>query len=264
MTREVLDKCLVDFDPMIHHGKRIHIGLDLSQNRDLTAKANVVETGSVEVAVKIDGVETTVKKPTFDAWVEAWTPGDTLAARELRDKIPYSTWVLDGHLQAPKGATISYLHVAQSISEDDRDYEIGLVAYDRYAFRRFEEDARSIGLAVEYIEHPQGGTKKGKPTEVMKAAAKRAGVEAEGLWMPGSVKILEDAMLEGRIRIKRNPVVVSAMLSAVTENDRWGNHWLSKLRSINKIDPAVALAMAIGAAHANRAEKTPLRMFMVG
>lgn len=68
--------------------------------------------------------------------------------------------------------------------------------------------------------------------------------------MPGSLRILEDAMLEGRIRIKRNPVLVSAMMSAVIEEDKWGNHWLAKVRSINKIDAAVALAMAIGNAAA--------------
>ena len=29
------------------------------------------------------------------------------------------------------------------------------------------------------------------------------------------------------------------------ETDKWDNRWLSKERSINKIDPAVALCMAI-------------------
>jgi hypothetical protein len=39
------------------------------------------------------------------------------------------------------------------------------------------------------------------------------------------------------------------MMSAVTEEDKWNNQWLSKLRSINKIDAAVALVIAFGAAH---------------
>jgi hypothetical protein len=26
------------------------------------------------------------------------------------------------------------------------------------------------------------------------------------------------------------------MMSAVTEEDKWGNHWLAKTRSVNKID----------------------------
>lgn len=51
-------------------------------------------------------------KPTFDGWIEAWTPGDTLQARELRDKLPYSVWARDGHIHAPQGESISYRHVA--------------------------------------------------------------------------------------------------------------------------------------------------------
>jgi phage terminase large subunit-like protein len=81
--------------------------------------------------------KTTCSKPTFDAWVEAWTPKDTLAARELADKLPYAKWVKDGHLHAPNGASISYLHVAQTLAEYDRDFDIEMVAYDRFAFRRF-------------------------------------------------------------------------------------------------------------------------------
>jgi phage terminase large subunit-like protein len=68
--------------------------------------------------------------------------------------------------------------------------------------------------------------------------------------MPGSLRLLEDAMLEGRIRIRKNPVLVSAMMSAVPEADKWGNHWLAKTRSLNKIDAVVALCMAMGAANA--------------
>lgn len=248
MTREVLEPCIADFDPREHHGKRIYLGDDLSQNRDLTVQAAVVETGTVDVEVVKDGKSEIVTKPTFDAWIEAWTPRDTMAARELRDKLPYSVWVAEGHLHAPPGASISFLHVAQTTAEYDRDYEISLLAYDKFAFRRFEEDLTALGLALTTIEHPQGGLKKGKALEGM----------GEGLWMPGSVRLLEDAMLERRIRLRRNPVLISAMMSAVIEEDKWGNHWLAKSRSVNKIDAAVALAMAMGAAMA-----TPVTSFDV-
>lgn len=253
MTRASLEPCLVEFDVSIHEKKPIFIGLDLSQNRDITSMTATVETGKTA-----DG------KPLFDSWVEAWTPGDTIKARELRDKIPYSTWVQQGFLHAPQGESINYLHVAQTLAEYAHRFNVKLVAYDRYAFKRFEEAAEQIGLKLEYVEHVQGGLKKGKPTEAMKAAAKLYGKEAEGLWMPGSLRILEDAILEKRIRFKRNPALVSAMLSAVTENDKWGNHWLSKARSINKIDCAVSTCMSIGAASSLSATKRPIQLFMVG
>lgn len=247
MTREVLDKCLADFDPLeLHKGEPVYLGLDLSQTRDITAKVAVTQTG-----VTNDG------KPTFDAWLEAWTPGDTLDQRELRDKVPYRAWADKGFIHAPQGESINYLHVAQGVVEDTQNYDVVCMAYDRYAFRRFEVEAESVGLNIPTVEHPQGGVRKGKPSEEMKRAAEARKEEAEGLWMPSSLRFLEDAMLEGRIRIQRNPVMVTAIMSAVIERDRWDNAWLAKQRSVNKIDPAVALCMAVGAAMQFRSAPKP-------
>jgi phage terminase large subunit-like protein len=240
MARATLEPCIARFDPAEHKGKPIVLGLDLSQNRDITALAAAVKTGEVDVEAERDGEVTRVLKPTFDAWIEAWTPGDTLDARALRDKAPYRQWADAGHIHAPKGASIRYDHVAQALAEYDRDYDIQMVAYDRHSFRRFEEDVAKLGLSVNFVEHPQGGIKKGKVNEGM----------SEGLWMPGSLRILEDAILERRIRLLGNPVLISAMMSAVTDEDRWDNRWLAKERATNKIDAAVALCMAMGAAMA--------------
>lgn len=243
MTRATVEPRLFDFEITQHHKQQIFIGLDLSQNRDITALAAVVKTG-------VDAN----KKPLYDAWIEAWTPGDTLKARELKDKLPYSVWKNQGHIHCPPGESISYVHVAQRLAEYSREYDVQLVAYDRFAFKRFEEDVNNIGLSLTFAEHPQGGLKKGKPLAE----------KGEGMWMPGSVRLLEDALLEERIRLKKNPVLVSAMMSAVIEQDRWGNHWISKFRSINKIDCAVALCMAIGAANVERKEKPKYQMIVLG
>ncbi len=227
MPRSTLEPCLADFEISDHHGEQIWLGLDLSQSRDITALGAVVRTGT-----------DANNKPLFDAWVEAWTPGDTMAGRALKDKLPYDVWAREGHIHAPQGENISYRHVAQTLAEYDRDFDIQLVAYDRFAFRKFEEDVDELGLQIQFAEHPQGGIKKGKPLVAGQ----------DGLWMPGSLRLLEDAMMEGRIRFKSNPVLISAMMSAVIEEDKWGNHWLAKTRSVNKIDAAIALAMALGAA----------------
>jgi phage terminase large subunit-like protein len=249
MTRAVLEPCLADFDPAGHAGKPVFMGVDLSQNKDITALGAVVQTGTVEVEAVRDGKAQIVTKPTFDAWIEAWTPGDTMDARALQDKAPYRQWAEAGFIHAPKGVSIRFDHVAQALAEYANRYDVKCLAYDRYAFRRgFEPECAALGIKVEFVEHPQGGTKKGKPTEAMIEAAKAAKRDPEGLWMPGSVRELEDALLEKRIRIRRNPVLISAMMSAVTDEDRWGNRWLAKERAVNKIDCAIALAMAMGAA----------------
>lgn len=257
MARAVLEPVLADFDVAEHHGDKVWLGCDLSQNRDITALAAAVRTGEIEVEAERDGTIQKVMKPTYDAWIEAWTPGDTIAARALQDKQPYEVWAKAGHIHAPKGQSIRFDHVAQAVAEYDHDYDLQCLAYDRYAFRRgFEPECQKLGLDVEFVEHPQGGTKKGKPTEAMIDAARQSDREPEGLWMPASMRELEDAILEGRIRIKRNPVLISAMMSAVTDEDRWGNRWLAKERAVNKIDCAVALCMAIGAAVAHEGKSS--------
>src|SRR3546814_17826888 len=88
MTREALEPCLAEFDPAIHHGKKIVEGVDLSQNRDLTVKASIVETGSMDVEVVVEGKPEIVSKPNYDCWIEAWTPGAPVTERGLSDKAP--------------------------------------------------------------------------------------------------------------------------------------------------------------------------------
>lgn len=259
MTRASLDPCIVDFEPLDEHqGKPVWLGADLSQVKDITALAYCAQSGVVKIGEHAG-------KPVYDAWVQAWTPGDTLAARALVDGLPYENWVREGHLNAPKGQSINYRHVAQALAEAQHDFDIQCLAYDRYAFSRMlEPEMRELGLDMECVEHPQGGTKKGKPTDAMKEAAKAAGREPEGLWMPMSVRQVEELILEGRLRIQRNPLTISAMMSAVTDEDRWNNYWLAKERAVNKIDAAVALCMSVGAALAYEGSSTSVDDWLAG
>jgi len=244
MTQKALQPCIVDFEPLdLHQGKRVWLGADLSQVKDFTAVAYCAQSGVVEHGQHAG-------KPIYDAWVHLWTPGDTLQARMLKDKNEnYLVWRDQGFLNAPKGGRINYLQVAQALAEAQHDFDIQCLAYDRYAFSRMlEPEMQKLGLAIECVEHPQAGVKKGKATDAMKEAAKAAGREAEGLWMPMSVRQVEELVSEGRIRIQNNPVVVAHIMSAVTDEDRFGNYWLAKERAVNKIDAAIALCMAVGAA----------------
>lgn len=248
ISRKLLEPALRDFNPLDYAGKSIGVGLDLSQTQDLSAKACATIIGEKEIEEeREDGTVITVKKPLIAAWIEAWTPKDTVGSRELRDKAPYSVWIREGFLQAPPGKIVSYSHIAASVARDNANYSILALGYDRYAYKaNFEPELNDLGLSIEQVEHPQGGKKKGAPTEAMKKAAKVAKKEAEGLWMPASVKLVEEALLQERLILLRNPVLISAMMSAVVEHDPWGNYWLSKQRAVNKIDAAIALCMAVG------------------
>lgn len=239
MSRETLEQVMVDFNPAAHSGEDVFIGIDLSATQDLTAIAYVVPTG-------FDAEH----RPTFDAWIEAWTPQETVSERGLRDKAPYQIWIDQGDLNATPGKVIGFDYAAARLAETAVDYSVQSIAYDSYGFKKhFEPELDALGLTLPIVEHPQGGKRKG----------------ASGLWMPGSKLTLETLILEKRIRIKRNPVLISAMMSAATENDPFGNFWFSKRRATNRIDALIALAMAVGAAtaHVEREPEPEYRIFVL-
>lgn len=239
MTRKALEPVLKTVDREALKGQDVWLGVDLSQVNDLTALAVAAKTGEK------DG------KPCYSVWVEYFTPGDTIRARSDRDGVPYDLWAREGHVNAVDGSRISFRDVAQLIAELQNEYEIVSVAYDSYAFQRgLLPELQELGLDhLDLSEHPQGGTKKGKLTDAMKSAAEARGDEnPSGLWMPRSVQHLEELIAEQRITIDNNPANISCLMSASTMSDRWGNFWLSKDKSAQKIDGAVAMCMALGLA----------------
>lgn len=263
MSRPTVDAVLADFDPLDHSGDRLMAGVDLSASQDLTAVAFIVETGSVDLPDDKGGV---VKRPTYDAWVEAWTPGDTALERSKRDNVPYDLWIAQGLLNAPPGRLIRMDFIAARIADVQSEYQLNAIAYDAYAFRRnFEPELDKLGVTVPLLEHPQGGKRRAQPTDEQIEAAKAQGKEAEGLWMPGSLSALEAMILEKRIRIRRSPVIVSAIMGATIEEDAFGNRWFSKRKATTRIDPLVALAMAVGAATsaASKAARAKPRVYFI-
>ncbi|MER9135127.1 terminase large subunit [Mesorhizobium sp. M0830] len=257
IPRPLIEKVMVEFDPYEDGaGPIVAAGLDLSGAKDLTAAAFVRETGSKTIT-RADG--TTAELPTYDAWIEAWTPRDTMDERSKVDHVPYRLWVDQGYLNAPEGARIRYDHVAAHFARVHAGHGIGVLAFDRYVFDKFEDELDAYGVELNTVSHPQGGKKRAKPDADKVEAAKSAGEEVPlGLWMPGSVSALETLILEGRIRLRRSPVLMSAIMGAAIETDPlMGNQWLSKKKSTIRIDPAVALCMAVGAAVDGAPEPKP-------
>lgn len=248
MARATVAEVMEDFDPAEHEGKDVYLGVDLSGTKDMTVVAAVVPTGTTEIT-REDG--TTFTLPTFDAWIEAWTPGDTLMARVGADKQPYDIWVRDKYLNAPEGPRIRFDIVASRVAELNSTMNIKAIAYDNYAFSAFKDELDAIGVEVETLPHPQGGKVRARPSEERIEAAKNAGEKPPlGLWMPGSVNELENVIIDKRIRLRLSPVLMSALMGATFNHppDPHGNRWFVKTRASVRIDAAVALAMAVGAA----------------
>lgn len=256
MSRAALDAVLADFDPAEHAGADVYMGADLSGSKDLTALAFVVPTGTVERKTADGEVKLL---PTFDAWVEAWTPGDTLQERALRDQAPYDVWVKQGWLNAPPGPQIRLDFVAARIAQVNAEYVIKTLAYDRYVYTKLTDELDELGVVVREVAHPQAGHKRAKAPHQDTAAARSAGAEPpQGLWMPGSIAELESLILDGRIRLQRSPVLISACMSAAVESDPLENRWFAKRKATNRVDAVVALAMAVGAATSAPVEESTI------
>lgn len=257
IPRPLIEKVMFDFDPYEDGAGPIKAaGLDLSGAKDLTAAAFVRETGT-KLVKRADGTE--AELPTYDAWIEAWTPRDTMDERSKVDHVPYRLWFDQGYLNAPDGARIRYDHVAAHFARVVASHGIGVLAYDRYVFDKFADELDAYGVELDTVAHPQGGKRRAKPDPDKVEAAKAAGLEPPlGLWMPGSMDALETLILEERIRLRMSPVLMSAIMGTYVETDPlMGNQWLSKKKSTIRIDPAIALCMAVGAAVDGVVDNTP-------
>lgn len=251
IPRPMIEKVMADFDPYREHaGKPITAaGLDLSGTKDLTAAAFIVETGK-KLVTRADGEE--IELPTYDGWIEAFTPAETMDERGKLDHVPYRLWVEQGYLNATPGKRVRYDHVAALFARLNSEHGIGLLAFDKYAYDKFEQELDEYGVEIRSEAHPQGGKRRSKPSEEWVKDAEAAGLDKPlGLWMPGSVGELEALILEERIRLRLSPVLLGALMGVAMETDPLlGNQWFSKKKATVRIDPAVALAMAVGAAAA--------------
>ncbi|OLS51858.1 terminase large subunit [Rhodovulum sulfidophilum] len=211
-------------------GQRCCAGLDLSAKADLTAKALIFEDGFAE-----DG------KPLFAAFVHGYTPADTLRARAERDGAPYDLWVDAGFLTATPGKKTRLDFVAQDLLDDVERFDLDFVAYDAFLIADFEAILGDMGATLPMLDHPQGWNKRKRETE---------DGEEITLWMPGSVDELETLILEKRLRVHVNPALRAAVMSATFDRSPADLRRFTKHKATARIDMAVALAMAVGAATA--------------
>lgn len=226
-------------------GRKAYGGLDLSQVKDLTAKAWIFEDGfkdvpAVDPKTKLVIPGKTVSKPAYILMVDSYTPLETIQAREEADRTPYQQWVDKGYLIGTPGPVIRFDIVANDLIEDARDFDVVGVAYDQYLIREFQDEISKLNApAMVMHDHPQG-------------TSYRKGSE---LFMPRSVDMFETLILEGRLRVFMNPVLRTAVAGATFWKSPAGLKRFMKDKATSRIDPAVAAAMAIGLATLNEPDE---------
>lgn len=213
LSYEIWDGCEREFDISDLYGEECVAGLDLSGTRDLTALALYFPR---------------LKK----AFVEFWTPADTLLERAKVDRVPYEAWVKAGFLHTTPGHAVRYEYVAARLGELAGHFNIQQVAFDPYRIKYFSQELDEQGIELVLTPHGQGYMQS----------------QQSGLWMPRSIELFEELLTTQGIEILKNPCLRWNASAAVLEADQKDNRIFAKKKATGRIDGVVALAMAVGIA----------------
>lgn len=222
----------VEFD-----GAELYVGLDLAFSHDLTALAFAFPEGE-----------------NILAWIEYFKPLATLEEAEKRDKQPYRKWIRQGLIRGVPGPVIRKEYIAQRIADVRQQFDLRWAAYDNYAHKSLRDEMIEKGvIGVPWIEHPQGfrrgGALRDSTGRKMRDPTSPDGDYIQNpLWMPESVRNLEQRILEKTIIVQPSPVTRWQVSSAVIRQDAQGNRIFDKAKANGRIDGIVALAMAVAAA----------------
>ncbi|AXV15807.1 terminase [Neorhizobium sp. SOG26] len=152
-------------------------------------------------------------------------PEDNLEAREQRDKVPYVQWAKDEYIIPTPGNVVDFRHVEDHIRELCATYDVREIAFDPHLARNMLNNLLDEGFPA--VEMRQGW-----------------------ITMAPAVKELERAILGRRFRHGGHPVLRWNFENILVETDKAGNKAFHKGKSRERIDGAVAAAMAVARAAA--------------
>jgi phage terminase large subunit-like protein len=161
-----------------------------------------------------------------------WCPKENLAEREEIDRVPYRTWAKQGLISPTPGRAIDKRFIAATLGDIMGSYDVRGVAFDRFGFVDLQNILSSEGVTVPLVEWGQGFRSMGPATDAF-----------------------ETAMLTGQLQHGMHALLRWTAGNLVFETDPAGARKPSKNRSIDRIDPMVALIMACGLASRDEGPK---------
>lgn len=211
MDMHAWDKCGTPLRALA--GRACYAGLDLSSNVDLT---------SLVLLFPADD-------DTFDVLPFFWIPKENMRVRELKDRVPYSTWVRQGYIETTEGNVIDQRAVKAKLKWAQEVFELREVAFDPWSALQLSLDLADQGFACVPIR--QGYQSLSEPT-----------------------KKLQELVLDGKIRHGGNPVLKWNADCVTVKDD--GNDNIrpvkpKRLESSKRIDGIVATIMALNRATLN-------------
>lgn len=199
-------------------GKTCTAGMDLARVNDLSAVGYFFEPQA--------GVEF----PTV--LVDYYLPQANMRERQEQDRVPYDVWVSQGHIRTTPGNTTDFSFIQHDILERAAMFNIKELAFDRHFAGEIVNSLQNEGINL--VEFGMGFVSMGSPT-------------AE----------FERLVIAKQLRHNNNPVLNWNVANLVVRRDPAGNIKPDKDASINRIDGAVALIMALGRTMAKGELKKP-------
>lgn len=218
-------------------GRSCWLSLDLSRKNDLTA---------LGIGCRDDGGR-------LLATVRYWKPADGLAEAARADRASYVEWAQgpDPILNAVPGRTIDYSFVAAEVQRICNEHDVEMMAVDPAFMSDFRAACDAIGFDT-WIWSPDEEYGSGLKLVIHGQGAQ--GMTSEkALWMPRSLGVLEDMILNGEIVIDESPLTKWCAGNAAVKADARGNRFLVKSQQRGRIDGLVVLAMLAGATEARSA-----------
>lgn len=150
-------------------------------------------------------------------------PADNLRRKADRDGVPYPTWAEDDHIIPTEGNVVDFRAVEDHIRELCARFNVQEIAFDPHLGRVMISNLLGDGYPA--IEMRQGW-----------------------VTMAPAVKELERAIIGRRFRHGGHPVLRWNFSNIALDQDKAGNISFHKGKSKDRIDGAVACAMAVGRA----------------
>lgn len=147
-------------------------------------------------------------------------PADNLRGRADRDGVPYPEWAEAAHITATPGNVVDYKEVEFQIRELCARFDVREIAFDPHMARNMISNLLDDGLPA--VEMRQGW-----------------------VTMAPAIKELERAIVGRRLNHDGNPVLRWNFANIAVETDKAGNKAFHKGKSTDRIDGAVAAAMAV-------------------
>ena len=207
-------------------GRTAYGGLDLASAVDLAAAAFVLPRWEVmEVPEDPDDPDSDLVEEeveVLDVVIRAWTPAASLAERAQRDRAPYEQWVKDRLVATSPGEVIDYDQIELDLYDIADHLELERLHFDRWGSKQITAHLRDGGLNV--VEMGQGFASFSAP-------------------MKETMRLV----LQQRVAHGANPLLRWAVGALAVVQDSTGNIKPDRSKSTGRIDPFVALVMAIDA-----------------